>query len=42
MIEVNHSIDWNEAYPENAEAGAANYSGGDEEADSQPSSIGLM
>lgn len=30
MIEVNHSIDWNDAYPENAEAGAANYSGGDE------------
>ena len=30
MIEVNHSIDWNVAYPENAKAGAANYSGGDE------------
>lgn len=30
MIEVNHSIDWNDAYPENAKAGAANYSGGDE------------
>ncbi|MCR5454558.1 MAG: DUF2271 domain-containing protein [Bacteroidales bacterium] len=30
MIEVNHSIDWNDAYPENAESGAANYSGGNE------------
>ena len=30
MIEVNHSIDWNDAYPKNAEVGAANYSGGSE------------
>ena len=30
MIEVNHSIDWNDAYPKNAEEGAANYSGGPE------------
>jgi hypothetical protein len=30
MIEVNHSIDWNDAYPENAKTGDANYSGGDE------------
>jgi hypothetical protein len=29
-IEVNHSTDWNEYYPENAEEGSPNYSGGKE------------
>lgn len=29
-IEINHSTDWNEAYPKSAEEGATNYSGGKE------------
>lgn len=29
-IEVNHSTDWNDAYPKNAKEGDANYSGGKE------------
>lgn len=29
-VEVNHSTDFNDSYPENAEEGAANYSGGRE------------
>ncbi|MDR2920308.1 MAG: DUF2271 domain-containing protein [Tannerella sp.] len=29
-IEINHSTDWNDYYPEDAEEGDANYSGGDD------------
>ncbi len=37
-VEVNHSTDFNDSFPENAPAGAANYSGG-EEGSGQPALI---
>ena len=35
-IEINHSTDFNDAYPKSAKEGDANYSGGKKGADSLP------
>lgn len=37
-IEVNHSTDWNEAYPKSAKEGASHYSGG-KEGSGQPATV---
>lgn len=42
MLEVNHSIDFDDRYSDDKKEGEPDYSGGPEGMDSQPSSIGLM